>query len=103
MKVEIDADELCMLRKAAKEAGSRSKTKGGMSAWEYFQNLCESQRQRRELEEERDWWRDKAFCNAANWDALHGNITYAMSSLDDGNASERLAQWANSEGYEVPE
>jgi len=106
MKVEIDADELCELRKAAKEAGSRGKTNGGLSAWEYFQNMCESQRQRRELEEERDWWRKRAFKVAELLDDERHELNkrYASVSCPMTSVSVRVLKEKAAElGYEVPE
>ena len=76
-----------------KEAGSRSKINGGPSAWEYFQDLCESQRQRRELEEERDWWRDAAM-------SYEEEILKAVRLLDDPPLYSAKAEKL---GYEVPE
>jgi len=89
-----------------KEAGSRSKINGGLSAWEYFQNLCESQRQRRELEKERDWWRKRAFKVAELLDderhelnMRYGGVSCPAFSVAVSNLKERAAEL----GYEVPE
>lgn len=124
MEVKIDADELCELRRMAKDSGERSKIHGGFNAWQCWVDLVEAHRQLRELkkerdalisrielllsnadksgnnfiklQKERDWWR----CHAL-WCADACGRTDPVVS--DGCYIAVIKDAARSHGYEVPE
>jgi len=97
MKVEIDADELCELRR---KANMKMFNHNGI---EYHADLLE---ECNKLKEERDWWRDIALSKAKNCDFVEKELCdlFELEQPDDSQGHKAvLEKWARRSGYEVPE
>ena len=73
MKVEIDADELCELRKKAGNPIVYG-TPLGVQTYKLMQKRID------DLEDERDWWRDRAYERGCNL----SDIRDVVDRLDSG-------------------
>ena len=93
MKVEIDADELCELKRDADKNRN----------WDYHKVCYDSLKEKyEELEAERDWWREHAMDVSMDFDKQDEEIARIVcyAPAPESYHIDRLHELASNKGYE---